>query len=64
MPFWKRAKREQSARDAAKASALVEKYGDGAEDYVNDRIAASAWEIRTQDRWRRIAKHVNKLQRR
>lgn len=64
MFFQSRQKREQQARNRAKARSLIDKYGDGAIDHVRAQLAATSWEIRTQAHWQRIEKHVKSLLRR
>ncbi len=64
MFFQSRQKREQQARNRAKAQALIDDHGDRALDYVHAQIAATSWEIRTQAHWQRIEKHVKMLLRR
>jgi hypothetical protein len=62
--FQSRQKREQQARNRAKARALINQHGDDALNYVRAQIAATAWEIRAQAHWQRIEKHVKSLLRR
>ncbi len=54
-------KREQQARNRAEAKALVDAYGDRAENFVREKIAATTWQIRNHAHWQRIAKHVRTL---
>jgi hypothetical protein len=62
--FQNRQKREQQARNRAKAKALINEHGDGALDYVRAQIDGTSWEIRRQAHWQRIEKHVKSLLRR
>jgi hypothetical protein len=64
MLFWNSDRREQTRRNRAKAQALVNEHGDGALDYVHERIAASRWYISDLEHWTRVEKHVRKLLRR
>jgi hypothetical protein len=54
-------KRAQSARNRDKAKALVDEYGDRAESFVREKIAATTWQIRDNAHWKRIEKHVKSL---
>jgi hypothetical protein len=57
-------KRAQNARNRSKAKALVDEYGDRAEAYVREKIAATTWQIRDHAHWQRIETHVKALLRR
>jgi hypothetical protein len=57
-------KRAQNARNRSKAKALVDQYGDRADVYVREKVAATTWQIRDHAHWQRIEKHVKALLRR
>jgi hypothetical protein len=61
MFFWNAAKRDQNRRNRAKAQSLIDQYGDGALAHVEAQVAASAWQIREQQHWQRVEKHVRAL---
>jgi hypothetical protein len=54
-------RRAQAARNRQKAQELVDRYGDAAESYVHEKIAAAAWRIRDHAHWKRVEKHVKML---
>jgi hypothetical protein len=56
-----REKRARQMRNRDKAKALVEQYGDRAETFVHEKIAATAWQIRDHAHWKRIESHVKVL---
>lgn len=61
MLFMSSARRAQTARNKRKAAALIAEHGEGTADYVEQQIAATAWQIRDHAHWKRIEKHVSSL---
>ena len=57
-------KRAQRSRNREKAKALVDEYGDRAENFVREKISSTAWQIRDHAHWQRVEQHVKALLRR
>jgi hypothetical protein len=54
-------RRAQQTRNRQKAKALIDQYGEQAETYVREKVAATAWQIRDHAHWKRIERHVKAL---